>query len=836
MGAIAVKKVIIAGFVLSFVLPSFGVDKNADYQRAAGLAAKSRNTVFRKSADAKWLKGNTQFWYKVKTGSDSHEFIFVDAVKATRKLAFDHKRLAESLRAKGIKQADSKKLAFDDLQFEDNGKTLRFKGYGKAWDCDLTSYELTAVKKAAPKTLKPYRVKNAPKPTATNGKEVILTFINDTDNDIQLVWLNGGMPVSYGKIKSAQQRKQHTFGGHLWLVKDSKGEDIAVYQAENEDCKALVSTKPLKKRNNGKRRINSKGPKQGISPDGKREAFIKDHNVWFKNIGGNDEVQLSSDGTEENGYQDRFYWSGDSKKLVAVRRKKGQEHTVYLIESSPKDQLQPKLHSMKYQKPGDVLDTDRPCLFDVENAKQIETDNELYSNPWRISDIRWDGDSKRFTFLYNQRGHQVLRVVGVDAADGKATAVVDETSKTFICYSRKKYYQYIQDSGEIIWMSERDGWNHLYLYDANTGKVKNKITSGKWVVRAVDLVDSKKRQVWFQAGGIIPGQDPYHVHYCRVNFDGSGLTVLTEGDGTHTIKFSPDRKYFIDTWSRVDMPPVNELRKSLDGSLVCKLEKADWSKLLETGWKVPERFVAKGRDGKTDIYGFILRPTNFDQNKSYPIIENIYAGPHSAFVPKNFSEHWRMREMAELGFIVVKMDGMGTSQRSKKFHDVCYKNLADSGFPDRILWIKAAAAKYPYMDISRVGIYGGSAGGQSSAAAVMTHGDFYKVAVADCGCHDNRMDKVWWNEQWMGWPVDESYEANSNSTLAAGLKGKLLLVVGELDRNVDPASTMQVVNALIKADKDFDMLVIPGAGHGAAEGKYGRRRRSDYFIEHLIGH
>ena len=384
-------------------------------------------------------------------------------------------------------------------------------------------------------------------------------------------------------------------------------------------------------------------------------------------------------------------------------------------------------------------------------------------------------------------------------------------------------------------MSERDGWNHLYLYDANTGRVKNQITRGEWVVRNVDNVDEEKRQIWFRAGGIRPGQDPYYVQSCRVNFDGSDLTVLTEGDGTHAVEFSPDRQFFIDTWSRVDLPPVHELRRASDGKLVCALEQADWSELLQTGWRAPERFVAKGRDGKTDIYGVIIRPRDFDPNQRYPVIEEIYAGPQSAFVPKAFSAYSGMQGLAELGFILVKIDGMGTSQRSKAFHDVCWKNLGDAGFPDRILWIKAAAAKYPCMDLTRVGIYGGSAGGQSSTRALLAYGDFYKVAVSDCGCHDNRMDKIWWNELWMGWPIGPEYEQQSNVTQAHNLTGKLLLMVGEMDENVDPSSTLQVVNALIKADKDFDLLINTGKGHGSGESEYGRRRRADFFVRHLLG-
>jgi dipeptidyl aminopeptidase/acylaminoacyl peptidase len=278
---------------------------------------------------------------------------------------------------------------------------------------------------------------------------------------------------------------------------------------------------------------------------------------------------------------------------------------------------------------------------------------------------------------------------------------------------------------------------------------------------------------------------------------------------------------------------VVELRRAKDGTLVTELARADDSALRQKGWQRPERFVAKGRDGQTDIYGIIVRPSNFDPAKKYPVIEYIYAGPHDFFVTKSFFTGSIKTAMAELGFIVVSIDGMGTNWRSKAFHDVCWKNLADSGFPDRIAWIKAAAATRPWMDLTRVGLYGGSAGGQSTLAGLLHHGDFYKVGVADCGCHDNRMDKIWWNEAWMGWPVDESYARNSNATHAEKLTGKLMLVVGEIDHNVDPASTSQVVAALQKAGKNFDFLPIMNANHGAAESPYGKYRRAEFLVRNL---
>ncbi|QVL34868.1 S9 family peptidase [Telmatocola sphagniphila] len=550
-----------------------------------------------------------------------------------------------------------------------------------------------------------------------------------------------------------------------------------------------------------------------------------------------EKFELGSD-DKETYYSGPYLFSPDFTKLVCVRVKLGEKHDVTVIESSPRTQLQPKVRILEnYRKPGDAITILKPRLFDLATKKEIPISDKLFENPYDFEDrtLSWNSDSSQFTFEYNQRGHQVYRVLSVDAKTGAVRAIVNEETKTFFEYSGKKYIHWYDNKQKLLWMSERSGWNHLYRIDASTGSVLNPVTQGNWVVRSIVRTDDEKGQIWLNVGGIYPEQDPYYLHQIRVNYDGTGLVKLTEGDGSHFVTYSPDRKYILDRYSRVDMAPKTELRDAETGKLISVLETADDSDLKRMGWRSPERFVAKGRDGQTDIYGVVYRPMNFDPSKKYPVIENIYAGPQGAFVPKIFRAYDRKAEYAELGFIVVQIDGMGTSFRSKAFHDVCWKNLGDAGFPDRILWLKALAEKYPQVDLTRVGIFGGSAGGQNALGALLRHPDFYKVAVADCGCHDNRMDKIWWNELWMGWPVGKEYEEASNVVNAHKLQGKLLLTVGEIDSNVDPASTMQVVNALIKANKDFDMIVVPGGNHGVGETPYMNRRRMDFFVRHLLG-
>ena len=806
-----------------------------DFQRANRLGRSLSGKVYRTNVSPNWLETGEHFWYRIKTGDQSHQFVLVDLQRGERMAAFDHQRVADQLSEQLDEDITPDNLPVRGISFSDDLQRVYFKHAGERWQLDRTTSEVQRAETDPPDRSTPST--HVLVPSRDKGGEIFVEFCNDSSRPVAAVWIDrNGRRVRYGSIAPRSTMRQHTFVGHVWLFLDPNDQAIGVYEAnENEtrfhfDGKSRIELKGTSRRRRSRPSVRGRAE----SPDKKRRIEIREQRLWVVDQDSGEKQEIGQFEKGRTIAANRIFWSPDSRYFVAVESEPGQQRQIVMVESAPKDQLQPKLHQLTYAKPGDRIRTDRPRIFDAQEMAEVEFDRSLLANPWSINQYQWDAQSGEFSFHFNQRGHQAYRIIAIHPGDGAVRTVVDETTDTFIDYTNKIFARRV-GSDELIWMSERDGWNHLYLYDWSTGKIINQITSGEWVVRGVDRVDPDQRQIWFRASGMDPQQDPYFVHFCRINFDGSGLVRLTAGDGDHRIEYSPNGKYLIDRYSRVDMPSVTEVRRVDDGALVCQLESGELESLKATGWNSPQPFMATGRDDETEIWGVIYRPGNFDPAKKYPVIESIYAGPHGSFVPKSFRSWNQQMFLAELGFIVVQIDGMGTNNRSKRFHDVCWQNLGDSGFPDRIAWMQAAAREYPQMDLTRVGIYGGSAGGQSALRALLAFGDHYHVAVADCGCHDNRMDKIWWNEQWMGWPVGKHYEEQSNVTQAHRLKGKLMLIVGELDRNVDPASTMQVVKALIDADKDFDMLVVPGAGHGIGSGKYGMRRTRDFFIRHLHG-
>jgi dipeptidyl aminopeptidase/acylaminoacyl peptidase len=805
----------------------FSQDIRSEMERARGFGRDAPALLLRNEVRPFWPTDGSVLAYRVNTVRNQHRFFQVDLTTGAKSAAFDHEALARALATATSQDVRAEALPLEDLKLSAEPGIIRFRAHGKGWRYEAATSQLNA-EDVPPRASSLMAPEEALHGTRRGGAAASLTIENGTTGEIEIFWLDGReRRVSYGRIAAGDSNTLATYAGHVWLMTDASGTPLAGVEAKEAASLARVTGKVERAP-----RPDRPGKPDEQSPDGKWRASIRNHNLTIEPTAGGEATPLSTDGTPQDSYNGPFQWSPDSKKLIAWRSKEVQVRQIHIVQSSPADQLQPKLQTLDYAKPGDPISQPKPHLFDIGGSRQVPIDEALFDNPWEISQTTWNADSSEFTFVYNQRGHQVMRVLGIRADAGSVRTILEERSKTFIDYSGKFYMYRLPATREFLWASERDGYNHLFLIDEATGQVKNQVTSGAWNVREVLGVDEEKRQILLKVVGM-PDQDPYHVHFARVNFDGSGFTRLTTSDGNHRIDFSPDRNWILDTWSRVDQPPVVEVRRADTGALVAELERADDSALLKTGWSRPERFTAKGRDGSTDIYGIIIRPTRFDPARKYPVVEDIYAGPQDHFVPKSYFPWSNKNNMAEHGFIIVSIDGMGTAWRSKAFHDVCWKNLADSGFPDRIPWIKAAAATRPWMDLSRVGIYGGSAGGQSTLAGLLHHGDFYKVGVADCGCHDNRMDKMWWNEAWMGWPIDDSYAANSNTTHVAKLTGKLMLVVGELDHNVDPASTAQVVAALQKAGKDFDFLPIMNSDHGAAESPYGSYRRAEFLVRHL---
>jgi dipeptidyl aminopeptidase/acylaminoacyl peptidase len=772
------------------------LDIQKAYERANKLSNQASGRVFKATITPHWFQQNTRFWYRNDLASSAKEFIVVDAAKGTRDPAFDHEKLAASLSKVMQVPVLPNHLPFSSITFVDDAKAITFKVANKTWRCDLGSYEFT--------------------------------LVEETKKGLRVLGMNLTDEADAPKIETPVEPPSDEIVGPPEIPDDAERspEELELLQQKNQK-KGQKHGQP------------AGGLREATSPDGKWLAFIKDFNLYLRDTSTKQETQLTQNGTQGNAYGN-LTWSKDSKVVLFYRTEPGDIKQVYLIESSPKDQLPAKFSQRPYARAADKFAFQEMWVLDIDGLKANKVHVERIDNieSGRPPQVRWSKDSKTFTFEKTDRGHQRFRIIEVEALTGKTRNIFDEKADTMVDHysfatSNLKFREYLDDTQEIIYISEMDGWKHIYLIDAKEGKIKNQVTKGEWVVRNLETVDAKNRQIWFKGSGKNPGQDPYLIHYYRVNFDGTGLVALTEGNGNHSIDYSPDNKYIVDTYSRVDMAPVHELRRVSDGTLVCAIEKADVSALESVGWRYPEVFVAKGRDDKTDIWGIVCRPQNFDANKKYPVIEYIYAGPHSSFTPKTFTAYRQMAALAELGFIVVQMDGMGTGNRSRAFHDVCWKNLGDAGFPDRILWIKALAQRYAYVDITRVGIYGTSAGGQSSTGAVLFHPEFYKVAVSSCGCHDNRLDKSSWNEAWMGL-MGPHYVAQSNVTNAYKLQGHLLLIVGELDTNVPPESTMRVVDELIRAKKDFDLIVMPGLNHTGG-GTYGDRRRWDYFVRHLLG-
>jgi len=597
------------------------------------------------------------------------------------------------------------------------------------------------------------------------------------------------------------------------------------------------------------------------SPDGKRSAYIKNFNLYVQDFATGKETQLTTDGVKDFGYatdnagwkhtkQAILVWSPDSKKIATFQQDEREVSNSYLITTNVGA---PKLEQWKSALPGDAnVPMLHRVIIDVDTAKVVRL--QVAPDPHRStvcddiscdgegswSDVFWSDDSKSLAFVSSNRDHKKANLRVADPATGVVREVYEEVSPTQFestPMGSGGNWRYLPASNEFIWYSESEGWGHLYLYDLATGKLKNKITNGEFAVWNITDVDTKNRVIYFEAGGREKGRDPYFSHSYSVGFDGKNLTLLTPENANHNVTWSPDGNYFIDNFSTPDKPTISVLRDAR-GRLIANLEKVDVSRLAAAGWKPATPIITKARDGVTDLYGLMFTPTKMTPGKKYPIVNNIYPGPQVGSVgSRSFvSARGDSQALAELGFVVVQIDGTCNPLRSKKFHDACYGNMADNTLEDQITGMKQLAAKYPYIDLTRVGIWGHSGGGFATAAAMFRYPDFFHVGISESGNHDNRNYEDDWGERYIGLLSGDNYEKQANQLYAKNLKGKLLLAHGTMDDNVPPGNTMLVVDALIKANKDFDLLMIPNATHGYGSASlYMMRRRWDYFVRHLLG-
>ena len=761
------------------VFPFTASGQEVDYHKAEQfLNWNTSRLVSGDEVGPNWLDDNTRFWYRNKT-ANGHEFILVNPGAPSRQPLFDHYRLAAAMSMANDTAYQGHKLPFDEFEFIRNEQAIEFRLEKKRFECDIRAYNC---------------------------------IVGDT----------------------------------------------------------LPSEEPFVE-----------------SPDGQWEAFVHEYNLWVRPTGGGDSTQLTFDGEEYWSYgldsprpteirnkrprRPDVRWSPDSRYVAVDRRdERDVKHMHYISMTSQR----PTHYSQPYALPGDSI-IPYPGFHVLRVAPDVATDDnqdvsgpnagndamnarrlrvlenvapDVQPRPHQLSfggsapDSAWSVDGSTLYVTYFTRGSKKLYLAAVDAATGDTRILAGDSARTFVeTGQRGPPSWYVSEStDDVIWWSERDGWAHLYRYD-KSGNVKNQITSGPWTVGTVYHVDEARQQVYFTARGREADRNIYYAHLYRANFDGSGLTLLTPENGDHRISWSPDGRHFVDAYAQIGVPPVTVLRSVPDGRVVMTLEEADISRLEEIGWRPPEVFTVKARDGITDLYGLIYFPPQIDSTKQYPIISHIYPGPQVGSVGAwNFKDGGEDFGLAQLGFVVMQLDHLGTPFRSKAFHDSYYANFIDNGLPDHITAIKQLAGRYPFIDLDRVGIYGHSGGGFASTDAILRFPEFFKVAVSGAGNHDNRSYNIYWAEKYQGLMdkdtvrSTDNFEDAANKTYAENLQGKLLLMHGDLDDNVHPAMTIQVVDELIKANKDFDLIVAPNRAHGLNE-PYFIRRRWDYFVRHLLG-
>lgn len=758
-------------------------------------------------------------------------------------------------------------------------------------DAENTSNEITAI--AAPAdfvveavTLADYQ--RAEKFLAANTAKLVQGNIlaQYWQTDDRLVYrrsTNAGSEYLIADLDSGEKSplfdaEQLTDALTLFAEDELDGQDLSLSRLHLEDNNLQFvfegSDYSLDLRDHSLNQVGEVAQAEYLSPDGSKAAYIDAYNLWLRDTASNELTQLTFDGEENYGYATNnagwirddgpvLLWSPDSSKIATFRHDGRNVGEMYLYST---EVGHVELDAWKYPLPGDdtIFMIER-LVVHLEDAPRIvrlnmppdphrsTTSDHIAGAGGRFLDVQWSDDSDSLSFVSSSRDHKIAQLRIADPQSGEVRDVFEEEAETqYESGSGSENWRVISERNEFLWFSEKDNWGHLYLHDLTTGELKRQLTSGSWMVLQVSKLDLQNQQLYFTGSNREAG-DPYYQYLYRINLDGSGLVNLTPEIANHVINWSEAENYFTDVYSTPTTAPQSLIRNA-SGEQVLALEQADISALLADGWVAPEPFVVKARDQLTDIYGLLYKPSNFDASKSYPVLNYLYPGPQGGSIgTRSFRASRNDKQaLAELGFIVVELDAMGTPGRSKSFHDAYYGDMGDNGLPDQIAGIRQLAAQNPWMDLDRVGIWGHSGGGFASTAGILRYPEFYKVAVSGSGNHDNRNYEDDWGERWQGLletfpesnPLDSeagssggttNYDGQANQLLAANLQGKLLLAHGMLDSNVHPSSTLLVVEALIEAEKDFDLVILPNAGHGYGNRRYFMKRRWDYFVEHLKG-
>jgi dipeptidyl-peptidase 4 len=758
-------------------------DYNYDYSQAElFVPANIVPTLYNMSVTPNWIDGTDNFWY-LNTGRWGKEFVLVDTANATKRLVFDQEMLAQALASASGAEVDPSNLPFSYIIVFLDERVL-FSALNKTWQFDLKSYD---IKEIVP------------------GKSEIRIF----------------KPTRHGEA--------HAFS----------------------EIKALKTAEPG----------------EMLSPDDKFAVFVQDHNLWLKEIDSGKKYPLTTNGSEDYAYAERSgtvlhpvsqnrlnetplpyaVWSPDSRRIATFRMDQRNVTPLYLLEYVPGNDSRPEPWTYKFAMPDEEhVPIYEPVIVDVLEMRVIpisyESQPEVSLMDTDADVLQWWSDDGQVLYsLYADRGEKALHLLETNPQSGLTGEILNESGPTYVeanlDYASLPNAKVLKN-GDVVWFSEKSGFGHLYLYDKD-GAQKNAITAGDWAVRTLLHVDENSSLAYFTAGGREPGSDPYYRYLYKVSLNGTGLTLLTPENADHSIQISPNAAAFVDTYSRADLPPVTVLR-DLNGNVTMTLEEGDIENLTEMGWEPPETFTIKALDGKTDLYGLIIKPTSFDASRKYPVVETVYPGPWIIVTAKSFPGDmswvskifWRGQALSELGFIVVTMDGPGTPYRSKEFHDASYGHLGEAGgLPDHINALKVLARDRPYMDLDRVGMFGHSAGGFMTAQALLSYPDFYRVGVASSGDHDSRFYGSFWGEKYEG--LGANYSEQITSRKAGNLTGDLLLITGDVDDNVNPCMTMQMVDAFINADKPFDLLVMTSRNHDLSYDPYYLHRLFAYFMEHL---